>query len=160
MTLATVAAPPTTLAPGSRAMLSWQTMLADLALILFMVTAATAAPKPAHPAPPPAPPRAAAAPASPWGQPLAIWRATPHGPTIGAWLAQQALDPRQRLTILARFAPGTRAQVLAEAGQLAEAAGPAGASARVAVEPASANAPAQVIAMVSYDREAGMPGEQ
>lgn len=155
MTLHTPTTLPATLAPGSRAMLSWQTMLADLALILFMVTAATAAPNPAQKAPPP--PHAAPLPASPWGQPLAIWRATPHGPTIAAWLAGQAADPRQRLTILARFAPGTRAQALAEAGQLAEAAGPAGATARVAVEPASANAPAQVLALLSYDREAATP---
>ena len=73
----------------------WQTVLADLSLILFMVTATALSDSPAK-APPPAP---LALPAL--GEPVAVWRSEPGGPSLEDWLASQAADPRQRLTLVA-----------------------------------------------------------
>jgi hypothetical protein len=75
----------------------WQTVLADLSLILFMVTAA------------------AVSEAGPAGQtrtsglaisePVAVWREVAGGPALGDWLAAQPADPRQRLTLVFHGAP-------------------------------------------------------
>jgi hypothetical protein len=116
----------------------WQTSLADLSLILFMLSAAALhrqpSTKPAARAPAASqPPRAA----SPRAEPLAVYEAGPGAPPLGAWLAQQAIDPRQQLTITARYgqAPGAREEALREATRLLGAAGAAGRSARLVVEP-------------------------
>ena len=112
----------------------WQYALADLSLILFMVTAAALARK-EHPAPTRPPPPRAEAPAL--ADPVAVWRAGPGAPSLEQWLAGQSLDPRQRLTIVARYS-GTRAQaafVRAEAALGTVRKLPA--STRMVVEPSS-----------------------
>lgn len=84
----------------ARAGSGWQTVLADLSLILFMITASAAseplkfmpsAPAPILPAP--------IMPAL--GEPVAVWRAAPGGTDLRTWLGQSAPDPRLRLTIVA-----------------------------------------------------------
>jgi hypothetical protein len=96
-----------------RAGVGWQYALADLSLILFMVTASALARQQALPPRPVA--KAAAAPAAAppsapaLADPVAIWRSGPGAPTLEEWLAAQQLDPRQRLTIVARYS-GTGAQ--------------------------------------------------
>lgn len=119
----------------------WQTILADLSLILFMVTAAALANAPAgpllplvapghhaaaHVAPPVAP--------SPRAEPVGVWSDGPGAPPLGAWLAQQARDPRLRPTILVRHIGGHGRDALARALVLVEAAGPRGAAARIVIE--------------------------
>lgn len=128
----------------------WQTILADLALILFMVTAAALAN--AGDAPAPAP-RAAPSPAPPAGdvEPVALWRAGAGAPPIDRWLADAARDPRLGLTITVRYAPGRRAAALAQAQALAAAAGARADSARIVVEPGD---DAGAIAAVAYDAPA------
>ena len=116
--------------PGS----SWQTVLADLSLILFMVTATALSDSPAK-APPPAP---LVLPAL--GEPVAVWRSEPGGPSLEDWLASQAADPRQRLTLVAAPADGPAA--LAQAARLPR-------PARVLIEPGLAGAP---YATLTYDR--------
>ncbi len=116
----------------------WQYALADLSLILFLVTATALArqDRPARPAPPPPPPAPVAAAAVALADPVAVWRAGPGAPPLAEWLAGQALDPRQRLTIVARYSQGrsgdafTRGQAaLAQVGKLP-------AATRLVVEPA------------------------
>jgi hypothetical protein len=113
----------------------WQTSLADLSLILFMLSAAAL-----HRQPPAKPAVLHAAPAArpaPMAEPLAVYEAAPGAPSLAKWLGQQALDPRQQLTITARYgdAPGARDAALREASRLLGEAGAAGLTARLVVEP-------------------------
>jgi len=113
----------------------WQTALADLSLILFMVTALAVSRQPSlavsklEPAP-----REDLRP-SPEGEPLAIYVAAPGAPPLAQWIAGQAADARQQLTITARYAPGGQAAALADAARLAGEAGAAGKGARLVIEP-------------------------
>lgn len=117
----------------ARAGSGWQTVLADLSLILFMVMGAAVSEAPAQ-APPPAP---IALPAL--GEPVAVWRAAPGGPGLTEWLASQPDDRRQRLTLVAMPADGPA--VLAEAAKLPR-------PARVLIEPGLSGPP---YAALTYD---------
>lgn len=140
----------------SRTALGWQVMLADLALILFMVTAAAMADAPDKPAtPPPAPPSAAATnlPADPArSEPLAVWRDGAGAPDLAAWLAQEQPDPRLQLTITLRYPPQAQAQALARGGDLAQAASARGMAPRVILEPSPAAPALEAVAALAYDR--------
>ncbi len=110
----------------------WQTVLADLSLILFMVCASalsTAAPNESRPEPPP--------------EPLALYRADPGAPPLDQWLREQAADPRQRLTIVATYTGSDRPAATAQAESLARSAEAAGFAPRVMIEP-GAPGPARV----------------
>lgn len=144
---------------GAPIAMPWQTILADLAMILFMITAAALANAPdwpmaplapgaeksvppPHKAPPPAP--------SLRGEPVGVWRDGPGAPELAAWLAQQGRDPRLRVSILVRHAKGQERAALAEAEALVQAAGPRAAGARIVIE-AGAEAGASVV--LAYDAE-------
>lgn len=119
-----------------RAASGWQTILADLSLILFMITAAALARSssgsPENGAPEQAPAEIGP---SPLGEPLAIWRDAPGMPPLGQWIAEQAPDTRQQLTIFAQYRPGGQAAAAAHALELAEQAKQSGEVARIVVEP-------------------------
>ena len=83
---------------------SWQTVLADLSLILFMVTASAVSQ--AHDDPSTAPGGFAMAEA------VAVWRPSPAGPTLAQWLTAQQSDPRMRLTLFVHAAAGGEASAL------------------------------------------------
>ncbi|GAA4775098.1 hypothetical protein [Novosphingobium ginsenosidimutans] len=119
----------------ARAGSGWQTVLADLSLILFMVTAAAVSEAPTQPSPPPPAPVTLPA----LGEPVAIWRAAPGGPRLTEWLASQPADPRQRLTLVA--APADGPALLAEAAALPR-------PARVLIEPGLSGPP---YAALTYD---------
>ncbi len=85
----------------------WQYVLADLSLILFMVTAAALSQSETAPAAPREP--------SPLAEPLAVWKAGAGSPGLGESLAAQAPDHRAQLTILAPYAPGAQGNVATEA---------------------------------------------
>lgn len=112
----------------------WQTIIADLSMILFMLTASAVArqdPKDRVPAA-----RAAAAPQAPIqpgarSEPVAVWIAGEGAPPLREWLAQQPRDSRQQVTITASYAPGALDEALSQAQSLARQAG----DARVVVEP-------------------------
>lgn len=141
---------------GAPIAMPWQTILADLAMILFMMTAAALAnapesallPKAAEPAP--ARPRAAAAPrppaASPRGEPVAVWRDDPGAPGLAGWLAQQGGDPRLRVSILVRHLQGHQRAALDRADALLAAAGARGAGARIVIEPGREDSASVVLA--------------
>nr|WP_086492900.1 hypothetical protein [Novosphingobium panipatense] len=121
---------------SARTTASWQTSLADLSLILFMIAAAAINRQQGHlrqeqmtQAPQRLP--------SPEAAPLAIYLAAPDGPPLSRWLAGQAADPRQRLTVTVPYgpAPGDLSSALLQAGQLADEAARAGYRARIVVEP-------------------------
>lgn len=125
-----------------RAGSGWQTVLADLSLILFMVTASAVGQGMAHDAPPPALPQVA----EPLrGDPVAVWRPGPGGPALAEWLAQQGSDERQRLSIVVPYAPGGQAAALELARDWTRGlANPA----RVIVEPGD---PAAAYAALTFD---------
>src|SRR3546814_12757082 len=56
-------------------------------------------------------------------EPLAVYVAAPGAPPLAQWLHEQAADPRQQLTITARYGSGGGAQsrALADAGQIGRA---------------------------------------
>ena len=123
-----------------RAGTGWQYLLADLALILFMVTAAAMAQTMDDP-------KTAASTLSPQGEPLALYRVEAGAPPLGQWLQDQSPDARQQLTIVAQYVPGGQAAALSQAEALAEEAGEAGARARIVIEPG----PAGTVASLAYD---------
>lgn len=116
----------------------WQYALADLSLILFMVTAAALSQAGA---------KDALVRPSPQGETLALWQAAPGAPSLRHWLDAQAPDPRQQLTIVARYAAGGQGKALAMASALAATAGEAGHRARIVIEPGESG----VTATLAYD---------
>lgn len=121
----------------------WQYALADLSLILFMITAAALAQ---------AGEKSVLAQPSPQGEVLAVWRDASDAPPLGEWLATQTPDPRQQLTIVvhygvARYDAGGQDGALDAARGLAALAGEAGAAARIIVEPGAGG----VVATLAYD---------
>ena len=122
----------------ARAGSGWQTVLADLSLILFMLTAAAVSSPPAGLTKDDrsAPLRA---------DPVAIWRPGAGAPILSEWLKSQAADPRLRLTIVVTYGPGRRDDALAEAQRLA---GVAETPSRVIVEPGP---PDGAFAALTYD---------
>lgn len=131
---------------STRAGSGWQTLLADLSIILFMVTAAALSQSKdgaqAKDGGAMVTPKASAR-----SEPLAVYRAAPGAPPLGQWLAAQSPDPRQQLSIVAHFAPGNQQAALSEAGALLAQAGTAGMAARLVVEPGEGG----TVATLAYD---------
>jgi len=114
----------------------WQYALADLSLILFMVVAAALARQQAAPPKPvPAPPAPAAAPLL--AEPVAVWRAGPGAPSLAEWPAAQSLDPRQRLTLVARYSRGRAQEAFLRAQAALAPISHLPAATRMTVEPAT-----------------------
>ena len=134
----------------STARAGWQTTLADLALILFMVTAAAMAERPET-----ADPVEVGNPVPARGEPLAIYRAAPNAPPLADGLAEQPRDARQNLTIIAHYVAGGNAEAAAAAVALASEAGAAGHSARIVVEPGPAS---ELVAVLDFDGRASGTG--
>jgi hypothetical protein len=112
----------------------WQYVLADLSLILFMITAATLAQTQEANDARQAVTREAVTP-SPLGQPLAVYRAEAGAPPLAQWLGGQSADARQQLTIVAQFRAGEQGAALEQAQALAREAGELGRKARIVIEP-------------------------
>jgi hypothetical protein len=123
----------------------WQMIIADLSMILFMLTASAVARQDntAQAKPAPAPANRSAAGPAPRSEPVAVWIAGKGAPPLGQWLAQQPRDARQQVTITATYAPGAMQEALAQAQAQATQAG----EARVLVEPGSPG----VRVVIGYD---------
>jgi hypothetical protein len=128
----------------------WQYILADLSLILFMVTAAALA-QAQDVAPPPPVAKARPPKLSVQGEPVAIYRSVPNAPPLHDWLRDQLTDPRQHLTIVSQYRPGGQVDAMMVAQNLAQDAGEAGEKARIVVEPGSEAA----TAVLAFDGPAG-----
>ena len=126
-----------------RASFGWQTTMADLALILFMITAAGV-----HVQQQQREAKVIASP-SPRGEPLAVYIVHPGAPPLAEWLDDQAPDGRQQLTIVARYRAGYPETASERALALAEEAGEAGLSARIVLEPGKGE---EVLATLAFDR--------
>ena len=111
----------------------WQTVLADLSLILFMVTASVLQQTGDGP-PRPATSTRVQKP-SDRSDPIAVWRPGPGAPPLATWLKAQPGDPRQIVNILASYRGAGQAQAVQVASDLAGEAQIAGRTARVLVEP-------------------------
>ena len=135
----------------SRISFGWQTTMADLALILFMVTAAGIHAQHQQQGQRPRP-AAAVSPLSAQGEPLAVYRAQAGAPPLARWLAEQAPDRRQFLTIVARYRAGNVATAAREAVGLAREAGAAGVAARIVLEPGETD---DLLATLAFDRPDG-----
>ncbi|MES2493154.1 MAG: hypothetical protein V4579_07745 [Pseudomonadota bacterium] len=134
----------------SRIAVGWQYALADLSLILFMVCAAALAQRP--PAAAHAPPlRMQATEASVLASPAAVWRAAPGGPSLGQWLAGQRLDPRQRLTVIARHGDGRAAAAFAGADRALRSVSGPPKETRIVIESGAAD---EVSATLTWDATA------
>lgn len=140
---------------NTRAGSGWQYAFTDMALILFMVSAAALAkaPQAAKAATPPRP----IASAPELADPVGLWRPAPDAPSLGSWLAAQPRDPRQRLTIVAHYAGTDAAPASARAAALLrETAGAVG-PVRLVVEPGEAD---EIAAAITWDAgQAAQPKE-
>ncbi len=124
----------------ARAGSGWQYVMTDLSMILFMITAAAVNEAPARPAMPVKAPTAPPA----LGEPIAVWRSGPGAPDLRQWLAAQAADPRQRLTVIGSARePAAALQLAANAGR----------PARVVLEADGEGVP---FATLTYDQSADM----
>lgn len=120
----------------------WMTTLADLSIILFMITAADLS-------------RAGLADTAqvvgkPLAEPVASFRPGNGAPSLTHWLASQPADPRQRLTVLIQLGGRAPDDVLQPGLVLMRQAEKAGYRARLIVE--QADAP-DTIAYLAYDAE-------
>lgn len=116
----------------ARAGSGWQTVLADLSLILFMVTASAVSEAPV------VTPAEQAEVLPTLGEPVALWRQGPDAPALKDWLSASP-DLRLRLTIMASPAEAQTALALADE---------AGRPARILIEPGGSG----VIAALTYDQ--------
>jgi hypothetical protein len=120
---------------------SWATILADLAIILFMITAADLSNAEIA--------RSAAEPSSAavtTAEPVALYRPGGSAPPLGRWLAEQPRDPRQQLTIVVHYRAGEADTMAAEGLRLVSQAEAAGRDARLIAEPAERSDTAVVLA--------------
>lgn len=102
-----------------RAGTGWQTLMADLSIILFMVTAAAltqAGPGKAESAKAQAGQTSLAP--SQRGEPIAVYRTGAGAPPLGEWLDSQPRDERQMLTVVSTYTPGKQAEALTRAAGL------------------------------------------
>jgi len=122
----------------------WQTMLADLSLILFVITAAALSQAGDG--------KDVGLEASPQAEPMSVYRTGKDAPPLRQWLAAQPGDPRQLVPIVSTYRPGGQTGALATAERLAQQADEAGWTARIVVEPGEGEASATL----AFDQPAGI----
>lgn len=125
----------------------WYVMLADLALILFMVTAQAVHDGEAQ--------QLAGSPLPAEGEPVAVYRPGNGAPPLRQWLAEEAQDQRLRLTVIARYTGPDAQEAALAAARLASDAG--GNQTRVVVEPGQRQ---ELLAVLAFDQvPAGWHGD-
>lgn len=138
---------------------SWLVPLADLSLILFIITAASLSGRPEREGVGQPQPVGSFA----QGVPASVHIDLPHGPTLGEWLADYHPGSGEQLTVEGYFIPADRAAIAARAEELAQQALAAGFQPRVILQPA---AQSQVQALFAADAAPQVaqslrgPGEQ
>ena len=128
----------------------WQVTLADLALILFITSVAGLVEARRQGGETAGMVLAGAAMS---GGAVAIYRAGADTPDIEDWLDEQVPDPRQRLTIVARYREGGLEEAEREASRLAHLALAGGHNPRVIVEQGEES---DLVAFFAYDAEEQM----
>jgi len=129
----------------------WQVMLADLSLILFLSTAAALETRdPADPVPPSAVTAAGMVQES--TTPVAVFRA--GGETqLADWLQSRGADPREQLTVLARYTDGRQDEAVRTAQALATVASAQGLKARIVIEPGADDEAMALFAFTAEDQQ-------
>ncbi|MBB3033974.1 hypothetical protein [Alteriqipengyuania lutimaris] len=131
-----------------RGLNTWQTSLADLSLILFLVVA-TAHREDAGEGQDNARTQEERAIDIAQGQPMAVFR--PGGDAdLARWLKLQGIGEGEVATVIVRHAPGAAAQAAAQAAQLAGQIEEAGHFARLMVEP---GASPETLVVIAHDRQ-------
>lgn len=115
----------------------WQTTLADLVLILFMVTVSGAGDDVS---------KIDATKVFERGDPVAVYAAVPGAPPLAHWLAEQSGDPREQLTITVFYGPRGQERAMKEGLRLLQEARTT--SARVVVQPGTG--PSRVV--LAFDK--------
>lgn len=131
----------------------WLTTLADLSLILFMVTAGALSQSESSGA---AEQRDAAA-SLMVAEPVAIFRPDGNPDALRDWLATQPADPRQRLTILVRYADGDEAAAAQSAVRIAHEVREIGRDPRIVMEGGDHN---DVAFLLAYDSDPAQVARQ
>lgn len=126
---------------------NWQIMLADLSIILFLMTFSALAHDDGLKPKPRAAPAVISAPAV--AEPVAAWRAGQGAPPLGEWLKSQAADARMRINVHAAYSAGRREQLLSEAAAVGADPALAGRAVRLILEPGAADA---VTVTLTYDQ--------
>ena len=126
-----------------RSATSWHLILADLALILFLMAAAAlekddsvASPEGADIVPP-------------IEASQALYRAGPGLVTLAQWLDQQPRDPRAALTVVALHAPGDEDRAWTEARAMEQVATAQGVRVRAIIRPAMQS---DIYASLAFDQ--------
>ena len=122
----------------------WATMLADLSIILFMITAADLANAEL------AKDSLSSVQAVETAEPVAVYRPGRVAPPLATWLAGQPDDPRQRLTIMVRYQGDDAGAAVEQGMQLSREAAKAGRPARMIVEQADHT---ETAAILAYDSD-------
>lgn len=125
-----------------RTSFAWQTTVADLALILFLVVSAAQADQGDKAARPPASAVLAPVPSA------AIFRVS-EGTTLAQWLATQALDERQVATVIVSRSAAGASPVMQQGLAFLDEIEASGRSGRLLVERGSAD---DVTVVLAYDR--------
>lgn len=130
---------------------TWQLILADLALILFLVAAAalTARSTSEEEDQPNTEASQGKTPETDLAPSQALYRAGSGLPTLAEWLERQPRDPRAALTIVAQHAPGDEEIAWAEARRMAATASALGVRSRVVIRAGAAN---DIHASLAYDQ--------
>ena len=119
----------------------WQLVLADLALILFLVTLTALVSSSSK--------GEDALTRSPYVAPAqALFRPTERGPTLAQWLAEQPADPRLTLTIIARYSGEDQDTVWQDAQNMAASVAGSTIAVRVIVSKAEQS---DIYASLAYD---------
>ncbi|KEO88696.1 hypothetical protein EH31_14735 [Erythrobacter longus] len=144
------------LGPKLGASQSWQLVLADLALILFLVTLTALVNKSSDAGKSPV--RAEDTPSSHIASShiasshiassQALFRSTPRGPTLAQWLAEQPADPRASLTIIAQHHGADKALMWDKAKAMAQSVEQSGVSVRVIITQGKQS---ELYASLAYD---------
>lgn len=130
----------------SRAMSGWQMVTADLALILFIITASAVESGDVLPSVEEEVTAEVQADRQPAiGNPVAIYRSQ-SDVALSEWLADQDIDPSQTITVWIEFAPDESALQLASAAAILEDIEAAGHEARILATPADTSDLSVVIA--------------
>ncbi|MFC3099906.1 hypothetical protein [Altererythrobacter lauratis] len=140
--------------PGFRDMGSaWLVPLADLSMILYIITAAALSAQ--NHSPPQENMREGG---FAQGAAMAVFVDAPGGPSLADWLATRRPGPGELLTVEARYAPGDRNRTAQRADELAAAALAAGVEPRVIMQAAPAGATRSTLqAVIAHDADPPLP---
>ncbi len=133
---------------------AWQLILADLALILFLVTLTALASETSQDQSDSVSDqtRDLSTPSPQIAQSQALYRSSSLGPSLEEWLSEQPVDPRATLTIFAQHTDNDRPVIWAQAQTLSDSASDKGFAVRVVI---TRDDVSDIYASLAYDNWIG-----